>query len=320
MSQHSLVVLLVAGFAMSAAGAQAPRGPAGNVTGRGVVELKRQPDILRVQVEILAKGKDLTEALARLKERREAARSSLATLGVSKDAFVFGEPSFGAEKTDQQKRIEAMVARQLRATGARTGAKAKQPAPTVLSLWLQFQMPLKASDTEELLLVSHKLQERIRAADLAGLKELEKLAAEDEEAAEEARLAESMGFETEPKRGEPVFLFVKKVSEEEAARALAEAVQKARQQAGKLARAAGEELGVLLHLETQNVAASTNDVFLGPQPFYDARRAYPTSGAKNFPAALGQEAVGSQPGPVTYRVAVAADFAFKAPLRIAPSH
>jgi uncharacterized protein YggE len=310
MNARPLVVVLVAGLATSGAGAQTPARTTGTVTGQGHVDLKRQPDLLRVQVEILGKGKDLTEALARLKERRDAARSRLETLGVGKEAVVFGEPSLGAEKTEQQKQMEAMVARQLRATGARTGARPKQPAPTVVSLWLQFHVPLKASDTEELLLVSHKLQEQIREADLAGLKELEKQAPEDPEAAEEAQLAQSMGFDPGPKRGEPTFAFVRKISEDDLARALSGAFDKARKEATRLARAAGAELGELHHLDQRNVTASPDDGTYGG-PVYYARMPSQNRVVPNLPAPQGAEAVGSQPGPVTYRVTVNAAFLLK---------
>src|SRR5262249_39977119 len=68
--------------------------PAGTVTGQGSADVKRLPEILRIQVEVLAKGKDLKEALARLKERREAAQARLLALGAPKTAVVFGELGF----------------------------------------------------------------------------------------------------------------------------------------------------------------------------------------------------------------------------------
>src|SRR5438874_11559266 len=76
--------------------------PPGTVSGRGTAEIKKAPDVLRIQVDVLAKGKDLTEALARMKERREEARKKLETLGVTK-GIVFGEPVLSSEKTDQQR-------------------------------------------------------------------------------------------------------------------------------------------------------------------------------------------------------------------------
>ena len=41
----------------------------GTVTGVGSAEIKRPAEVLRVQVELVVKGKDLKEAIAKLKER-----------------------------------------------------------------------------------------------------------------------------------------------------------------------------------------------------------------------------------------------------------
>src|SRR5207253_1509744 len=56
----------------------------------------------------------------------------------------------------------------------------------------------------------------------------------------------------EPKRGEPVFIFVAKIGDEEVARARAEAFKKAQQAAADLAKAAGAQVGSLRRLESQN--------------------------------------------------------------------
>ena len=44
--------------------------------------MSKAPDLLRVQVDLRAKGKTLPEALAKLKDRREAVRERLKELGV----------------------------------------------------------------------------------------------------------------------------------------------------------------------------------------------------------------------------------------------
>jgi uncharacterized protein YggE len=306
MSTRPLIVVLTTCLMAVPAGAQSPAPPGGTVTGLGFVDLKRQPEVLRVQVEILAKGKDLKEALARLKERREAARSRVAALGAIKDAVVFGEPALSSEKTDQQKQLEAMVARGVRFGGAKPAAKIKETPPAVVSFWLRFEVPLKATDAEDLLLVSQRLQEQVRAADLAGLKEFKKLSPQEEELAEEAQLTQ--GQEGEPKRGEPTFAFVAKLSEADLAKATAEAFQKARHEAAKLAQAAGAELGRLHHLESQNGGLSAEET---AYMSYSGRMAYQARMAQNFPAPERPEAVGNQPGQVTYRVAVTAAFLLK---------
>src|SRR5208282_3769298 len=79
------------------------------VTGHGTVELERAPESLRVQVDVLAKGKDVKEALARLKERRESAQVHLEGLGAPAPSFMFTRAVIGDEKTERQKQMEMMM-------------------------------------------------------------------------------------------------------------------------------------------------------------------------------------------------------------------
>src|SRR5438045_617574 len=97
----ALVVLAAAGRA----------DPPGTVSANGTAEVKRPAEALRVQVELVAKGKDLPEALARLKDRREAARKQLAALGAAADAVEIGEPVLGGDKSAQQQQMERMMNR-----------------------------------------------------------------------------------------------------------------------------------------------------------------------------------------------------------------
>src|SRR5262249_10878642 len=105
------------------------------------------------------------------------------------------------------------------------------------------------ADPEELLLVAHSLEERIKTADLGGTKDLKQLSPQDEELAQEqADEMVDFGDSEAPKRGEPIFLYVSKVSEDDKAKALEQAFKKAKREATLLARAAGVELGALRHL------------------------------------------------------------------------
>src|SRR5205807_350419 len=101
--------------------------------------------ILRVQVELLAKGKDLPEALAKLKERRAAVAKYLHTLGIPKESLAFGEPAPASAKTEQQRQIEAMVTQRMAAQG-KTPTKPKEKPPAVVSSMLKAELLLKASD------------------------------------------------------------------------------------------------------------------------------------------------------------------------------
>jgi uncharacterized protein YggE len=300
------LALLAGGWA----GAQEPAG--GTLTGQGSGEIKRQPEVLRVQVEVLAKGKDFPEALGRLKDRREAALKQLALLGASKGSIDVSEPAVTSEKTDQQRQLERMVAQQIRAQGNKAKAAAKQAPPVVVGVTIKADLPLKAAGAEELLAVAHGLQEKVKAADLGGLKELAKLSPQEEEAAEEAQAAAQMpGAEEMPKRGEPVFLFVSKVPEAERAKALAEAFGNAKREAARLARAAGAELGPLYRLESQSQQNRNDDgnAAMNPYMYWYAQQA--RAGMPANAEAQPDEVTGLVAGRVTLRVLVTAVFQLK---------
>jgi hypothetical protein len=307
-------ILTIAYLLLAAIGAAAQGPSAGTITGRGTVEWKRTPEVLRVQVEVQAKAKDLKEALTRLKERREAAQKNLEMLGALPASVEFSEAIITEEKSDQQKMMEMMVGG--RAQAKKPNQKAKQAPPIVVSATLKAEVPLKAAGPEELLVLAHVLEEKIKGVDLGGLKELKQLSPQDEEGAEEApqgAFMVGMGIEgTELKRGEPTFLYVSKVSEEDQTKALAEAFQKAKRAAGRVARAAGVELGAMHHVDDVTATmpeegASVNEGIFSiyTQLLQQGRQApkadRPHSG----------EATGLQPGKVTYRVAIAAAFTFK---------
>jgi hypothetical protein len=208
--------------------------------------------------------------------------------------------------------MEQMLAQRLRASGKKVPAKPKQQ-PAVVSTTLKVDFPINAATAEEYLIATHQLQEKIKAADLGGLKELAKLSPQEEELAEELEGMQQEFGGNEPKRGEPLFLFVCKISDAERAKALAEAFQKARTEGARLAKAAGVELGALQTLANQT---QPGDGLEDPNTL--ARRYY----AMMQQGRQGQivnsddttgEAVGTQPGKVTLRITVSASFRLKAP-------
>ena len=93
------------------------------------------------------------------------------------------------------------------------------------------------------------IEEKIKAADLAGMKEAEKLAPEEQEFEEEAGQMMMNRFgEEAPPPGQPHFLFVATLPQEDREKAMNEAVANARKRAAELAKAAGVELGPLIGL------------------------------------------------------------------------
>jgi uncharacterized protein YggE len=311
----SVLTLVLVGFGPVPARAQGA--PPGTITGHGITELKRQPESLRVQVDVLARGKDLKEALAKLRDRRAASRKSLEGLGAAASAIEFGEPAIVPENRDRNRHM-GMIMRRMANPGNKPPQKPKEAPRIVVSCTLKANFQLRAADPEELLLVSHALEEGMKAADLGGTKDLKQASAQDEEAAQES--AEEMmdfGHSNQPKQGEPVFLYVSKISDEDLEKALAQAFKKAKREAGQLAKAAGVELGVLYHLEDNSSGVSDPEegiVFDNPYSYRFmhqlVNRARAGSAEEDKPAV---EAVGVKPGKVAYRVAVSASFALQKP-------
>ena len=275
----------------------------GTVSASGSAEVKRPAEMLRVQVELLAKGKDPKEAMARLKERREAARAQLAALGAPADAIEIDEATLGGDKGERQQQMEQMMAR-LQARGGPTASKPKQAVPVIVTAALKVDLPLKAADSDALLTAATALQDRIRAADLGGLKDAEKPSPQEEELLEEMGVRGGVN-PGEPKRGEPMFLFVCRIPAAERDRATAEAFQRAKREAGRLAKAAGADLGSLARI-------GGGPPGIDPEVDYDQMRRYVAYG--NQPAIGrplddgGYEAVGDRPGRVTLRVALTVEF------------
>jgi hypothetical protein len=180
----------------------------------------------------------------------------------------------------------------------------------VVSVSLKVELPLKASSSEELLILANDLQEKVKAADLGRTKDLKQLSAQEEELAEESGEGGNPYEDGQPKPGEPVFLFVSKISEQEQAKALAEAYQKAKREAERLARAAEAELGPLLYLDNTPIGADFADEAMMD---YSGRYAYQMR--QRFGQLAGdeqaREAVGFQPGKAVYRVSVTASFGIK---------
>ena len=224
------------------------------IASSGVSVIKRQPDILRMQVELSAKGKTLKEALSKLKTQSATATEQLQKLKAIEASVKSGEPQISTAQTDRQRQMEMMVRQRMRA-GGRKAKKAPEQPPVAVNSRLTAEWQLKAKDAEGLLLESKALEDAIKAADLAGVKDTEEKSAEEEEAAEEADEMMAMNDNgQQAKPGEPYFVYVAKISSEEQAKALAAAFAKARSNADQLGTAAGAKLGPLRSISSQSSA------------------------------------------------------------------
>lgn len=298
--------------------AQYPGTESGVVSGNGMITITRQPETMRVQVAIQGKGATLKDALAAVKTRTEAAKKQVATLGANKDSIKVESPKITAQQADQQQaqmlRMQRQMMQQMNKAkkSSKKDKEAAKPAePVLVSALFTAEWKLDAKTPEDLLIAVHGLQEKIKGADLAGMKEAEKLSPEQEEMLEEMEANQMMNnYGNEgPKPGEPIFVFVSRIPEAERDKAIADAFLKAKTQASKLAKAAGTELGALKSLSSSSTSGNANNNYQ-----YNSRawRAMQMAG-------LGQsddeeandnsaEAIGAEPGPVKVHVSVMAAF------------
>ena len=277
------------------------------ITGNGMATIKKTPNLMRMQVQLSADGKNLKEALSKLSQRKEAAKKKLAATGVADGAVTFEDVNTVA--ADPQQAMERMMRQRMGARGGgprpATGAAAGAGNASVkVIVTLKAEWPLAGKSPEDILVASQELQDKVKAADLADMKtaSLE----------EQERLEEAAGNEFNPQGGpapgEPVFFFVAKISDEERARATSEAFAKAKAQAQELAKAAGAGLGGLKQL----TGSAAPDV--DPNQYRYMQYAQYGGGMYNYggqASADSNEAVGMQAGSVTMRIAVSASFGIK---------
>ncbi len=307
--------LFVAIMATTALAQVGPLDGRGSVSGMGTAELKRAPEFMRLKIVITTKGKDLNEALAALKDRVTAAKTQVAALGADKASITTDEPQLATENNDRRRQMEMMMAQRMRGGRRPAGKKEETKPPVSVSTNLSAQWPLKGTTGEQLLIAATALQDKIKAADLAGTKEQSKLSPEEQELADELAGEQMAMFSGDdaPKPGEPIFMFVAPVTTAERDALLADGFKKAKERAGQLAKAAGAELGSLRNLNDNEVDASDemmmNGMYGGGGAAY--RMMQMMRSARGMQGDV-SEAIGVQPGQVTIRVMVTASFDLKA--------
>jgi uncharacterized protein YggE len=285
--------------------------PEPTVSGDGSVVITLQPEVMRLRIDLLGKGKDLKEALAKLKERREAARKKLIELGAMEKTIEIAPAGTSVGKADERRQLQMLMRARMSGRKGDKDAEAK-PQPVTVSATLTADWVIKTQDSDEMLIFANELQDKIKAADLAGLKEAGPKTPEEAEEAEETEMEEvdMYGGEQGPKPGEPSFIFVARVPADQIDKATAEAFEKAKAKAARLAKAAGAAAGNLRFLSSNQ------------RPDYErmSRQSYGYYGSY-FQELIQQsyspegnvteEAIGAEPGPVKFRVNVTASFAIK---------
>lgn len=306
-------LLVAASFALMAQPGSAQvavSGQAGTVSANGTVTITKQPERMRLKIDLLAKAGSLDDSLAQLEDRKEAAVAQVRLLGADEGSISIDPPKITSTKTDRQRQMEMMLAQRLRGGGRRQAGSDKPSEPIALSATLTAEWVVAAETAQDLLRTVYQLQTSIKEADLSGMREATQLTPAEQELLEEA---ESQGYYygdgDESKPGEPVFLFVGRVSQQERNQAMAQAFQKARAEAEMVAQAAGAKLGTLSSLSSHDGPASDYDDFGGYYGYSSTvRQMLAQASGGDSGGSEEKEAVAAQAGPLKYTVTVSAAF------------
>jgi uncharacterized protein YggE len=295
---------------LAAAQMAAPGAPP-HVDGTGEAVIERSPDTLRLSMQLMAKNMQIKQCLSHLKDRGEAARTQLVSLGATKDSIKIGSPRIDETQATYRKQMEMMMAQQMRQRGKKK--KAELVFPTVIAAQLTAEWPLSGKSVDEILILSHDLSEKIKAADLSGSKKSEKLLPEEEEVMEESDAMSNYQRYNQgnEKPGEPVFLFVSTIPADVQEKACADAFRKAKANATRLAKSADASLGRLLSLRKDDSFNGFDmENFRGDGAEYAQYVALSRQSGKLRPDA--SEAVGPTPDKIEHRVRVVVSFELRA--------
>jgi hypothetical protein len=276
------------------------------ITGTGTAVIKKTPEVMRMQIQLSADGKSLKDALTKLSQRKEAAKKKLANLAAAEQSITFDDVR--PELADPRQAMERMMRQRMGARTSRsptTGPGAAGAAMNVkVVVTLKAEWPLSGKSPEELLLVSHELQDKIKAADLADMK----TASLEEQELREEQAGNEYGQQG-PAPGEPAFLFVARISPDDRSKAMADAFNKAKANAHELAKAAGAHLGGLKQMSGQASVDTSQYQQMVQYRYMQYGQIHEGYGAS--PDGEQGEAIGMQPGSVIMRVAVSASFGIK---------
>jgi uncharacterized protein YggE len=264
----------------------------GVVTVTGQATIKAQPDLMRITIELSGQGKDIKEALSKLAEEREMAKTKLAVLGVAPESIQIDDPAIGGVPAGSN--AQAMVIAMMQGNRQAPAAPANQVR---VSSRLETRLPLKAASAQD------KLVEAVELMDKAKTLLQRKLSPQEQEIADEMQ-SQTPG---QSRPGEPQFAFVHVITEVERDKATADAVAQAKQSAQRLAQAAGAKLGPVRQLSESATSGVSNPIEDYTAQYYS--RILGMAGQSAAPAA--NEAVAMQPGPVTFVITVSIGYALE---------
>jgi len=284
------------------------------VSGTGYVDIERPPNIMRMEIVVQTKGTTTEEALQKLNDRLGLARESLKSLDALADSISSGEPSMQSAENDRQLQLQIRVLEQMRRNQGGPAQKISLPPSVTLSSKVSAEWKLKGTTPDELLLEASSLQQRVHDADLAGTIAGENISPEERRIMQELEDTGYSQWNEQFQAGQPRFIFASKILEEEYKKSLAEAFQKAKQKASRLAAAAGAELGGLRSLTDLSRSIQGSDDSDWSDADVDAWTQYANQYAQAATVTSKSdepEALGTQPTKVSYRVAVTATFGLK---------
>jgi uncharacterized protein YggE len=299
------VGLMIAGAAQ--AQMEAPEGMNGAVTGTGTSTLKVAADLVRVQLAIEAQGKDLKEALAKLKTMETADNEKLAGVGVAAGAIQWSEATPGVVSDQQQKMIQ--MAR-MRHQGV--NAAAEPVAPVKVTAMLKADVTLGGKNNEEILTAVETLRDKIKKLSLgatAGPSTMPADAEAQEEAEEET--GERNNGEAVPP-GTAMFIYVHKITEADHDKAAGEAFANAKKEAVRLAKAAGVEIGAIKSLSGRTgPAVDPDEMYNGYNGGGEQRYIYMMMQQQYRSGAQVDETYAPRPGDLAFQVSVSAAFTIR---------
>jgi uncharacterized protein YggE len=265
------------------------------IIGSGTAIVESDPQTLRVQVSLSVEAKDARQAVAALKAAEQSAVQKLEKIGAPEGAIKFNDLQVSEGSRAQQ------MQRQMGMRFGQPQPKKPQQAPVVTAATtLVADFPLKNKPGEDLVMEFQEIRRQVKAANLNDTKPN---AEQQEEAEEQQAMAAQMGQEG-ANPGEPSFTFVTKVSDADRDKALADAFARAHQEAERLAKAAGLELGGLKLL----TSASGPDMSDRVNNYAGYRQAM-SARANSVNGEV--EASSDQPGKVSYRAHVQVAYSMK---------
>jgi hypothetical protein len=309
------VVLLAMPGMLAAQAPPAARSGPGTINGSGTGVIVRRPEFVRLQMDLLARGKDLKEALEKLKDRREAARLQVTQLGAEASSILFSDAAVMESDRNEQMQMQRMMLNRVRRGRSKAAKKPEPKQPVTVAAALRADFPIKQTSSDAVLVLVAELKEKLVEADVSGAKELEKGTEKEELTEEEEEMMMQMSYSSDQQPpGEPNFIYVARISDQDQSDALAQAFTNARRHAERMAKAAGVGLGALRSLERDRVSqyAYDSEDESAVQSMLSYRRdRWGSQRPISFPIdpkSRVAEATGSEPREVRYSVHLSASF------------